>query len=290
MRAPRTLVLALLLPLLATAAAQAVVALPALERGGVLVEAGALARALGVVATASDGVLTWRGATGLVTFFAGSSDVLAQAPGAAAPTDVSLPTPVVREADGWYLPLAALPLLGLEPPGEARPALLTLPDERALPLAYRAEPRAAAQRPPPPGHAGAEPAEAPLAGVRFFDGAGASLLLLDLALVPLAAPGLTVDVDRALDRAGAAGSDHVLLLLVTATAELPWEAALAFEQDGRRLEARHPYRLLVERGSAERVAPGAPVVGAVLLPASFSLYRPLRVEWAGQAAEVRFRR
>src|SRR5690606_6033811 len=67
MRAPRTLVLVLLLPRLATAAAQAVVALPALERGGVLVEAGALARALGVVATASDGVLTWRGATGLVT-------------------------------------------------------------------------------------------------------------------------------------------------------------------------------------------------------------------------------
>src|SRR5690606_7392017 len=101
------------------------------------------------------------------------------------------------------------------------------------------------------GRASWEAAEEPLAGVRFFDGDGASLLLVDLALVPLAEPALTGDVDVAMDRAREAGGDHVLLLMVTAVAELPWDPHLVFEQDGRRLEVSTPYRVVIEQGEEE---------------------------------------
>lgn len=279
------------------AAAQGSPQLPATSRGEtVYLELQSLARALGVVTSADGDVLTWRGAGGPVTLFAGSPDALTQ--GAHGPTEVSLSAPVLMGAAAWYVPLDALPLLGVEVPGQtARPAQLALPDGRQLELGYVAAaelglaPSAAASAAPPPiaGLASWEEVEAPLAGVRFFDGEGVSLLLVDLALVPLAAPELTSAVDRAVDRAQEAGSDHVLLLLVTALAERPWEARLTFEQEGRRLEIAAPYRLLVQEGGAT-VSPDAPAVAAVLLPPAFSLYRPMRVTWAGTEASVRFRR
>ena len=74
-----------------------------------------------------------------------------------------------------------------------------------------------------------------------------------------------------------------------AVAPLPWEPVLVFAQDGQRTEVSAPYRLLVEVGEPGTVAPASPVLGAVLLPPSYSLYHPIRVEWAGALAEVRFR-
>ncbi len=290
MRASRTLGLLLILSLSASAFAQAPVTLPALQRGGVSVDVPTLARAMGVVATEGGNVLTWRGPGGVVTLFAGSSDALVQQVGWAHAEDVSLSAPVIVQDSRWFVPLDALPLLGLDPPAGPAPSAVALPDGRSLPLVFAAPPAA----PGPPaaalGRSGWEPAEAPLAGVRFFDGAGVSLLLVDLALVPLAAPQLTRDVDRVLDRVSEAGADHVLLLVVVAEHEAAWEPVLVFEQDGRRLEVRQPHRLLVELGEAGLVTPDAPAVGAVLLPPTFSLYRPLQVEWGGTAAEVRFRR
>lgn len=123
--------------------------------------------------------------------------------------------------------------------------------------------------------------------LRFFAGDAVSLLLVDLDLAPLAFPEWTAVVDAAADEAGA---DHALLLLVTALEPASWQPSLRFTQDGRVLEARHPYRLRLHLGNAGSVAPGAPVAGVVLLPASFSLYRPLEVAWQGATGVITFRR
>lgn len=310
---PRSLLLVTLLTF-GWAVAQEAVPVRAFERGAtVYVEVTALARALGVVANTDANVLTWRGSGGPVTLFANSADALVHFPGDAGPTDVALAAPVLSLAGAWYVPLDTLPLFGVEVPVFAgRPEALPLGNGRTALLEYGVADAPARGAPvgdapvdgapadsAPAGGAPAfgttgraswEPAEEPLAGVRFFDGDGASLLLVDLALVPLAEPALTGDVDVAMDRAREAGGDHVLLLMVTAVAELPWDTRLVFEQDGRRLEVSTPYRMVIEEGEEGRVAPGSPVVGAVLLPPSFSLYRDMQVEWAGVQAVVRFRK
>lgn len=308
MRAPftlRLLVSIAALVITCTAVTQNSLSAAAFMRGEVLyVQVTPLARALGVVAYGEGGVLTWRGPFGPVTLFAGSPDALAQVPDRTGPTDVALSAAVLELSSGWFVPLDALPLLGVDVPANTtRPEQFELPDGRALPLEYvRAD--SLGLEPPNnavtlPGAAGAsvtsgraswEVAEAPLVGVRFFDGEGVSLLLVDLALVPLARPELVGEVDLALERAREAGSDHVLLLMVTSVTERPWSPLLVFHQDERRTEVRPPYRLVLESGDEGEVTPSSPVIGAVLLPNSFSLYRPMRVEWAGAEAEVRFRR
>lgn len=311
MRAPLTtrLLLALLLASLTPTYSQEAATVSAYEQGaGVYVEVTSLARALGVVVQQDGSALTWRGADGPIILFAGSPDALVQFPGDAGPTDVALAAPVQLRAGSWFVPLDALPLLGIQVPSfGGRPDYLTLPDGRQVALVYQppgaeggsqggvdgAPPEASTDGTHVPGTTGRaswEPAEAPLAGVRFFDGDGVSLLLVDLALVPLAAPVLTGDVDDAIDRARAAGNDHVLLLMVTSVAELPWTARLVFTQDDRRIEVGPPYRMLIEAGTAGAASPGSPVIGAVLLPPSFSLYRDMLVEWAGVQAVVRFRK
>lgn len=314
MRAPFTVRLPLLLLLaLNVATAQNATTLRAFAlEPTVYVEVAGLARALGVVIQADGDVLTWRGADGPTTLFAGSPDALVHFPGDAGPTDVALAAPV-RVLDGaWFVPLDMAPLFGVEvPPFDGRPASLVMAGGRVLTLDYlQAAPESGASSAPgvvpeqagngaggaeaghAPGTTGRpswEALEAPLAGVRFFDGEGVSLLLLDLALVPLAEPGLTADVDGVIDRAREAGSDHVLLLMVNAVADLAWNPVLVFEQDGRRMEVRSPYRMLLEAGEEGRVRPDEPVLGAVLLPSAFSLYKDLAVEWAGSRAVVRFR-
>jgi len=54
--------------------------------------------------------------------------------------------------------------------------------------------------------------------------------------------------------------------------------------------AESPYRVHVFRGDPAALAPGREVVAVVLLPATFSLYRPLAVSWAGVEATVTLRR
>lgn len=311
MRAPfttRSLALVLLL-VLGSALAQGGGAVRAFERGAtVYVEVAALARALGVVTQADRNVLTWRGPDGPVTLFADSADTLVHFPGDAGPTDVALAAPVLVPEGEWFVPLDALPLFGIQVPlFQVRPAGLATAAGQELTLEYLAGPpgtgEAPAEEPYPAvgesngghtpgttGRASWEALEAPLAGVRFFDGDGVSLLLADLALVPLAAPALTGEVDGAMDKAREAGNDHVLLLMVNAVADLTWSPLLVFEQDGNRMEVRSPYRMLIEAGEEGLVSPSQPVLGAVLLPPSFSLYRDMAVEWAGSRAVVRFRK
>src|SRR5690606_14340873 len=103
-------------------------------RGGVTyVEASSLSVALGHVVTSDGETLTWRGAEGVATFFAGSADALLQRPGDGGPVEWALAAPVLLEdgsegegaaeaasageapggASGWLLPLDAVQLLGV---------------------------------------------------------------------------------------------------------------------------------------------------------------------------------
>ncbi len=262
--------------------------------GTVFVELTDLARAAGVVATASGEVLTYRGPLGVVTFFAGSSAGLQQRPGDSGPTDVSFSAPVVRSGAEWWAPLDALELLGVAP--DPAGSAVDLVDGVVAPLTQEPFPGSAPEEPPaqaegddPTWEVGELAAGVPV--LRFFDGT-VGLTLMDLALLPLARPDLTAQVDAALDTARESGGarDNLLLLQVNAAEASAWDSTLRFAQGDRELEVRYPYRLLLQVGSHETVGPDAPVAGVVLLPAGFDLYRPLRVEWAGVSAEVSFRR
>lgn len=259
--------------------------------GAAYAELTDLARAAGAVATAVDGVLTFRGALGVVTFFAGSTAGLMQRPTGGGPLDVSFSAPVVQYGAEWWAPLDALEYLGVEP--SASGAALWLANGSEVALANEAFPGA----PPPALAASADAAwevtelGAGVTALRFYDGAVA-LTLLDLALLPLARPELTTAVDAALDAAWLSGaaSDNVLLLQLVAAEATTWEATLRFSQGSRELEVRYPYRLLLQEGTADSVAPDSPVAGVILLPAGFDLYSPLGVEWGGVSAQVSFRR
>lgn len=302
---------ALMLTLLpGTASAQTAAAVLGWDGPGVrYVEAASLAVALGDVATVAEGALTWRGAQGVATFFLGSSQALLQAPGSAGPDEWALSAPVLRfgpdelerlasappahASAGWMLPLDAVQLLGVAAEG-AEGAFVTgfsgvitlhLPGGGVSALVL---PAPVTERPDSWMGAAWEVTE--IGGspaLRFYAGERLSLLLLDLDLTPLAFPEVTAIVDEAAARIG---SDHALLLIVSALEESPWESRMVFEQDGRVLEVRHPYRLRVYRGSADVVGPDEPAAGVVMLPASFSLYRPLKVYWADLEATVTFRR
>jgi len=263
--------------------------------GAPYVEAHGLALQLGDVVTVMDGVLTWRGSEGVATFFLGTAEALTQRPGDGGPSEWALSAPVVVEGGSWYLPLDALQLLGVaveEIPAEgARSITLHGPNGVSYRVAFLApEPAGAAAAPPgvaAPDEGGWELDS--LAGVpvlRFFLAGQLSLLLLDLDLAPLAFPELTEVIDAA---AAAAGSDHALLLVVAALVESEWQASISFAQDGKELEVRHPYRLRLHLGSEATVGPAAPAAGVVLLPSTFSLYRPMQVQWAGVRGTVTFR-
>ncbi len=273
--------------------------------GALYVEAASLALALGDVVTATVDALTWRGADGVATYFLGSSLALLQTPGSGGPDEWALSAPVLRlsggelgllpaapppaPAAGWLLPLDAVQLLGVatvdaDPTSRQTPAL-ALPGGRTAELAL-----AVPSDPAPGGALGAAWEVVEIGGVpalRFYVEERLSLLLLDLDLAPLAFPEATAVVDEAAARVG---SDHALLLIVTASEATAWDADLVFQQDGRVLEVRHPYRLRVYRGSATDVGPERPAAAVVLLPNAFSLYRPLRVSWAAIEASVTFRR
>ncbi len=271
------------------------------EPGVRYVEAASLAVAMGDVATVDGDVLTWRGAEGIATFFLGSSQALLQAPGSGGPDEWSLSAPVLRAraaelarlamsppehaAAGWLLPLDAVQLLGVATDNAGGLTLLHLPNELTAVLLL---PTPAVQM--PSAVAGATWETTEVGGslaLRIYANDRLSLLLLDLDLTPLAFPEVTSVVDAAAARIG---SDHALLLVVSALDETAWEGRMLFEQEGRVLEVRHPYRLRVYRGSADSVGPDEPAAAVVMLPASFSLYRPLTVSWAGVEATVTFRR
>ncbi|HLU82882.1 MAG TPA: hypothetical protein VKZ43_05725 [Trueperaceae bacterium] len=267
--------------------------------GVTYVDAGGLASALGDVVTAAGGVLTWRGDQGVATFFLGSADALLQQPLTGGPDDWALSAPPLLKAGssgvdpaGWLLPLDAVQLLGVAATQlDEQVYSLHLPSGAVVRLALGS---------------GAAPADVDavawsreagdgnevtavggVPALRFFADEDLSLLLIDLDMAPLAFPELTAVVDEAAARAG---GDHALLALVTALRQRDWSASLVFEQDDLSLEVRSPYRFHLYLGSAVAVSPDAPVAAVILLPQTFSLYKPIAVSWAGQTATVTFRR
>lgn len=270
--------------------------------GTTYVDVAALAKASGEIVVEGERSLTWRAAGGVLTVFDGSPDGLlgtpSSAPGAGAGAggaetaagastaeDVSFSAPVLVQDGRWYVPVDALALVGLH----FGDGVVRLPDGRLLTL----------ELPPPPvADASASSEIETLAhgvvALRFFapsgaapSEAGASLMLTDLGLLSLVEPDQAAAIDAA---SGSIGTDKGLLLVVSSLHDERWEPSLSFSQDGRAIEVRSPYRLKLVRGSAEVVGPDTPVTGVVLLPPSFTLYRPLHVTWQGMSAEVTFRR
>ena len=263
--------------------------------GVTFVAAGALASATGDVVTAAGGVLTWRGAEGVATFFLGSADAVLRRPQDGGPSDWALSAPPVlaeggsREDPGaWLVPLDAVHLLGVATDWVGDAAYLHLPSGVRAPLVLAGDagevdsgdeleaPRGASEIVEVAG----------LPAVRFFVEDDLSLLLLDLDLAPLAYPELTAVIDEA---AAVAGGDQALLALITSLSEREWPSTVTFEQDGVSVEVRSFYRFHLYVGDAEAVAPSSPVAGVILLPPTYSLYRPITVSWAGQTATVTFR-
>ncbi len=280
-------VLAAVLVLVAGSSSHAQRAVPgALVGGATYVEAAALAAALGDVVTSAGDALTWRGASGVATFFSGSSEALLQRPGDGGPSEWALSAPVVLRGSptaGWLLPLDAVQLLGLTAEDGPDGAVLHGPGGELYEVALPAPVFTPGDGP----SAAWELADVgPARGLRFFVG-DQSALLVDLDMLPLAFPEATAAVDAAAARAG---SDHALLLLASALAEGELDTAISFFQDGRELSVRAPYRVHVYRGDASVVGPGREVAAVVLLPATFSLYRPLTVSWGGVEATVTLRR
>lgn len=273
-----------LLALLLAGSPVAAQQLPGLRLNGVVyVQVAAVAHALGDIVTPSDGSLGWRDAAGTLTLFADSADGLWQPAGAARATAVALSAPARRRGGQWYVPVDALGMLGARFDGES----LALPGAGRHQLALPAPPR--------PG-AGGRSEIADLGhgvpALRLFaagaGGADAAVVeIADLDLLPLVAPAGRGAIDAALDRIG---SDKPLLVAVSALQPVAWQAVFAFEQDGRRLEVRYPYRMHLLQGSSSRVAPGSPATAVVLLPAWFDLYRPIAVSWQGIHASITFRR
>ena len=319
-----------LLPL-AQAQAQSVPAVYGVVlQGTTYLDAASLRIALGDLVSEGGGILTWRGAQGVVTFFAGSADALLQTPGNAGPDDWALSAPVLADmaplatqdpgapallgaaGAGWVIPLDAVQLLGVAFERHGDGVVLhahsgSFEVTMVAPTLSNSGGSAAANSaagPPSADTSAAGPAGAQAAtttvgngweattingvpALRFFSEPGKSLLLLDLDLAPLAFPEATTTVDGAVAKAG---SDHALLVVVTSLNQQAWSSSLTFEQDGAVLETRHPYRLRVYQGDPDSVAPDAAVAAVVLLPSSFSLYRPLVVTWESIRATVTFRR
>lgn len=286
-RALRVALLLALLPALAGGvAAQPLEPLPALRDGGrVMLSVDALARRLGHTAGVSaDGTaFTLRAPRGVLTLFADLAEGWWQPRGADAAEELVLSAPVQRRDGAWYAPADAFEPLGVTLGGEA----LRLPDGRRLPLAL-----------PPERATGAdfelEDLGNGVVGVRLFAPGDAgpetvSVLVADLGLLPLALPELRAELDALLARAELV-HERLLLFVVTSLSEAAWDSRFVVSQAGADFEARHPFRVRVLRGDPQRVAPGSPALGVILLPQSFRLDAPLTLRWAGATAPVTFRR
>jgi len=258
------------------------------------VRAGALATALGDVVTAAGGVLTWRGAEVVATFFLGAADALVRRSQDGGADDSALSAPPLLTTAGdqndpsdWLLPLDAVQLLGVTATPLAGQVFLGLPTGVLLAVVIGTEEAAGPTATFDPEDGTEVTTVAGVPALRFFLDDDLSLLLLDLDLAPLAFPDLTVVIDAAAARAG---GDQALLALVTSLRQREWSTSLVFAQDALSLEVRSPYRFHLYLGAEAGVAPDAPVAGVILLPPTFSLYKPIAVSWGGQTATVTFRR
>lgn len=266
-----------------TASSTAPAQVPALRQGWVtLVQAKALTRYLGLIASTAGSTLTLRGPDGILTLFEDSPDFLWQPSDGGEAREASLSGASRRLEGEWWLPVDVLSYLGLWLNEE----IVEGPNGLALRLVF----------PEAPPLAGRDGELVDLGfgvpGLRMFTGGSAgpatqSLLLADAGLLGLALPGQQQRFDELVARSG---RDRPLLLVVTAVTEGAWDTVIEFSQGALSTEVRHPFRLRLLEGEAAIVGPNSPVLGVVLLPESFNLREPIRVQWGESSATVTFRR
>lgn len=244
------------------------------------VRADDLAQLLGAALQEQADLLVLRDDDVTLTVFAGSDEALV-ADGRALETALS--APVVRDEDGWWLPLDAGTSFGLQRVG---PDVVVGPEGRTWRLRFAAsepdadDPRVTLLRPAPG-----------VVALELRDRSGPedasqrAVWVGDLALVTLLAPELRGPVDEALRDAGPV---RALLLVATSRAAGAAFDGISVAADGRTLVAEGArHETLV--GSATAVAPDAPWIAVVWLPAGTRLDRPLRIGWEGASAAVTFR-
>ena len=256
--------------------------LPAIDEGwATLVDAEVLAGHLDLLLSGSNGILTLRSPSGILTLFADSHEVLWQPFDGTGTSEESLSAAVRKREDGWWLPVDVLGYLGLW----QRDGLVEGPDNLLLRLTF--------PPPPPVMGQGGELVDlgSGLPGLRLY-AVGASgptdrsLLLADAGLLSLAMPQQRQAFDELVARSG---SDKPLLLFITGLTSGPWVTEIEFSQGSSAVVARFPFRLRLLEGEASTVGPHSPVVGVVLLPAEFNLREPINVRWGGASATITFR-
>jgi hypothetical protein len=278
---PGTVFVALALLLPARGVAQDIPARHGLA--GIEVEAAAVAREFGLVASEDVSSLTLRAPAGILTLFQASPDVVWQPRGAVVAEEASLPAPVTRTERSWWLPVDALSFIGLR----VVDGKLEGPEGLSRRLAIREAVR------PDEGDAGElVDLGRGVPGLRLFVAGPAgpatqSMLLADAGLLALVMPEERVRFDGLVEQAG---RDRPLVAIVTAVVDGAWESVVTFSQGQVEAEARHPFRLRLLDGDASVVGPRSPVVGVILLPEGFNLREPITVTWGGASASITFRR
>lgn len=250
--------------------------------GGIVLEAEAAARRLGLMASGDGTSLTIRSPKGILTLFDGSPDVVWQPHDAIIASEGSLSAPVSRGDEGWWLPADAFAYFDLW----VHDDVVEGADGLSADLAF----------PPPASLAGREGELVDLGhgvpGLRLYaagqgGAASQSLLLADAGLLGLAMPGERSRFDELVDQAG---RDHALIMVLTSLVEEEWESVIWFSQGTSEVEVRHPFRLRLLSGGPAMVGPESPALGVVLLPESFNLREPITVRWGSARATITFRR
>ena len=253
------------------------------DAGRVYLSLGEVALRLGYSTTRAGNSLTVRTPEGVLVVFAGSPDILYRRSGSAETLERSeqnLSAPVRLSGEAWYAPEDLFRLLG----GEVSATDLKLA-ERSFPLRFRQS--AAVQ-------AGARAAlsqigQAPALSFYAPGEAGdetVSVLILDLGLLSLALPEQQRDLDNLMTKFR---DEKPLYFVLTSLADTAWSAEFTVTQSGRSEPLRAPFGVRVLEGSAERVAPDAPVSGLLLLPGWVNVRRELELSWSGASAAVQFR-
>lgn len=275
--AARTLACALVLALLGLAWGQAIGA--SREAGILYLALDELSARLGYSTSEGGASFVARTPGGILTVFAGESEVLWSAPGQGE-AELSLAAPVVQREGRWWVPQDLLATLELTVTGEA----VTTRGGRRIPLEF-------GERRPAAAETALVELGGGVTGLAFYAPGAAgpdtlSLLVLDAGLLALVRPEAQAALDAAEARFGEA---HALYFVVTALAEASWTPQFVLEQGSARLELSYPFAVSLFAGDPARVTPEAPVSGVIVLPPSVNLRAPLTLAWQGLSGEVRFR-
>ena len=254
--------------------------LDVLTRFGIdYVNADQLAQGLGTVATRLGSSAVIRSGSGILTVFEGEQNYLWQAAGQTGIREGMLAAPTFESDGGLWLPVSLIAELG----GTVSGVVVVMPDRTRLLLGPGAE--GAAQS---PATAGVElvPLGGGVEALRLQAG-GQSLLLVDLGLLSLAQPAERSRLDGF--NAGIDGYRPLYFVLAASEATEP-ALELTVSQSGVTTRLNRDSGLVLLAGDPASVAPGSPLSGVALLPATTNLFLPLLVQWQEQNAETVFRR